>query len=29
MLVHILQELFQHLGHMEITRDVLVASARR
>ena len=28
-LVHILQELFQRLGHMEITRDVLVASARQ
>ncbi|MGD0748595.1 MAG: DUF664 domain-containing protein [Acidimicrobiales bacterium] len=28
-LVHILEELFQHLGHMQITRDALVTSARR
>ncbi|HXY28892.1 MAG TPA: DinB family protein [Acidimicrobiales bacterium] len=28
-LVHILEELFQHLGQMEITRDALVAANRR
>jgi hypothetical protein len=28
-LLHILEELFQHLGQMEITRDMLVASQRR
>jgi hypothetical protein len=28
-LVHVLRELFQHLGQMEITRDALVASGRR
>jgi len=28
-LLHILEELFQHLGQMEITRDALVASRRR
>jgi hypothetical protein len=28
-LVHILRELFQHLGQMEITRDTLLASGRR
>ena len=28
-LLHILEELFQHLGQMEITRDALVASQRR
>ncbi len=28
-LIHILEELFQHLGHMQITRDALVAGARR
>ncbi len=28
-LVHILEELFQHLGHMEITRDTLVAGGRQ
>ncbi len=28
-LVHVLEELFQHLGHMEITRDALVTAARR
>ena len=28
-LVHILEELFQHLGQMEITRDALVAGRRR
>jgi len=28
-LVHVLEELFQHLGQMEITRDALVASRRR
>ena len=27
MLLHILEELFQHLGQMEITRDALVAAA--
>ena len=26
-LLHILEELFQHLGHMQITRDVLMAAA--
>ena len=29
MLVHILEELFQHLGQMELTRDALVAAQRR
>ena len=28
-LLHILEELYQHLGQMEITRDVLVASRRQ
>lgn len=28
-LVHVLSELFQHLGHMEITRDALVAGGRQ
>ena len=28
-LLHILEELFQHLGQMEITRDALVANERR
>jgi len=28
-LMHILEELFQHLGHMEITRDALVAGHQR
>ena len=28
-LVHVLEELFQHLGQMEITRDALVAARRR
>ena len=28
-LVHVLEELFQHLGQMEITRDALVAGRRR
>ena len=28
-LLHILEELFQHLGQMELTRDALVASRRR
>ncbi len=28
-LLHIIEELFQHLGQMEITRDVLVAAVRR
>jgi hypothetical protein len=28
-LLHILEELFQHLGQMEITRDALVANQRR
>jgi Protein of unknown function (DUF664) len=28
-LLHILEELFQHLGQMEITRDAIVAAARR
>ena len=28
-LVHILEELFQRLGHMEITRDTLVAGGRQ
>ena len=28
-LLHILEELFQHLGQMELTRDALVASLRR
>ena len=28
-LVHILEELFQHLGQMEITRDTLVAGGRQ
>jgi hypothetical protein len=28
-LVHILEELFQHLGQMEITRDALVSAQRR
>ncbi len=28
-LLHILEELFQHLGQMEITRDTLVAGQRR
>ncbi len=28
-LVHILEELFQHLGQMQITRDALVAEHRR
>jgi hypothetical protein len=28
-LLHILEELFQHLGHMEISRDALVAGQRR
>jgi Protein of unknown function (DUF664) len=28
-LVHILEELFQHCGQMELTRDALVASRRR
>jgi Protein of unknown function (DUF664) len=27
-LLHVLEELFQHLGQMELTRDVLVADAR-
>ena len=29
MLLHILEELFQHLGQMEITRDAIVAADRR
>jgi len=28
-LLHIMEELFQHLGQMEITRDALVAAQRR
>jgi len=28
-LVHILEELFQHLGQMELTRDALAAATRR
>jgi len=28
-LLHVLEELFQHLGQMELTRDALVASRRR
>ena len=28
-LLHILEELFQHLGQMEVTRDALVAGGRR
>ena len=28
-LLHILEELFQHLGQMELTRDALVAAERR
>jgi uncharacterized damage-inducible protein DinB len=28
-LLHILEELFQHLGQMELTRDALVAALRR
>ncbi len=28
-LLHILEELFQHLGQMELTRDLLVAEQRR
>ncbi len=28
-LLHILEELFQHLGQMEITRDALEAAGRR
>ena len=28
-LLHVLRELFQHLGQMELTRDALVASRRR
>lgn len=28
-LLHILEELFQHLGQMELTRDALVAARRR
>jgi uncharacterized damage-inducible protein DinB len=28
-LLHVLEELFQHLGQMEITRDALVAGRRR
>jgi len=28
-LVHLVEELFQHLGQMEITRDALVAATRR
>ena len=28
-LLHILEELFQHFGQMEITRDALVAGDRR
>ena len=28
-LLHILEELFQHLGQMEVTRDALVAGHRR
>jgi hypothetical protein len=28
-LLHVLEELFQHCGHMEITRDALVTSRRR
>jgi hypothetical protein len=28
-LIHVLQELFELLGHMQLTRDVLVAGARR
>jgi hypothetical protein len=28
-LVHILEELFQHLGQMELTRDALVVGRRR
>jgi hypothetical protein len=28
-LLHVLAELFQHCGHMEITRDALVTSRRR
>jgi hypothetical protein len=28
-LVHVLSELFQHLGHMELTRDALVSAGRR
>ena len=28
-LVHVLEELFQHVGQMELTRDALVVSRRR
>jgi hypothetical protein len=28
-LVHILEELFQHLGQMELTRDALMTGQRR
>ena len=28
-LLHVLEELFQHLGQMEVTRDALVAGGRR
>jgi hypothetical protein len=28
-LLHILEDLFQHFGQMEITRDALVAGRRR
>ena len=28
-LLHVLEELFQHCGQMELTRDALVASRRR
>ena len=28
-LLHVLEELFQHLGQMELTRDALVAAERR
>ncbi len=28
-LLHIIEELFQHLGQMEITRDAIVAADRR
>jgi hypothetical protein len=28
-LVHVLEELFQHLGQMELTRDSLIAAGRR
>ena len=27
-LVHVLEELFQHVGQMELTRDTLVAGSR-